>query len=87
VTLLAIINKTLINPAPTLSSKAPANGAPNPKKIIDKTTLPKPIDVIMTIKLLANRTIRDVDTNPKSKAIKIHSIRVIEISYSRETIQ
>ena len=60
--LVAIINKTLISPAPTLSSNAPANGASKIKNIIDKITLPMPIAEIITIKFFEKRTKNDVNT-------------------------
>lgn len=63
--LVAIMNKTLIKPAPTLSSKAPAKGASKIKKIIDKKTLPRPMAVMITINRLAISTMIEVKTKLK----------------------
>jgi hypothetical protein len=41
---MAIINKILTNPAPMLSSKPPAKGAPMAKKMIESITLERPSD-------------------------------------------
>jgi hypothetical protein len=64
VRLVAIINKIEINPAPTLSSNAPAKGAPKMKKMTDNNTLPRPIEVIIQINFLANKTKIEVIKNP-----------------------
>jgi hypothetical protein len=58
--LVAIMNSTLIKPAPTLSSKAPANGAPKMKKITAKKTLPSPMALMITINRRAINTKMDV---------------------------
>jgi hypothetical protein len=62
--LVAIIKRTEIKPAPTLSSNAPAKGAPKIKKRIDNNTLPKPIDVIIQINFFAVITKSEVIKNP-----------------------
>ena len=62
VRLVAMMNNTLIRPAPTLSSKAPAKEAPKMKKTTDRTTLPAPIAVIIQISRLANSAQNDVST-------------------------
>jgi hypothetical protein len=62
--LVAITNKMLIKPAPTLSSKAPAKGAPSRKNRIDKTILPIPIATIITISFLESNTQSEVARKP-----------------------
>jgi len=64
VRLVAIIKRIEINPAPTLSSNAPAKGAPKMKKMIDNNTLPRPMDVMIQINFLANNTKIEVIKNP-----------------------
>jgi len=58
------MNKTLINPAPTLSSNAPAKGASNIKKSTDSSMLPNPIAEMITTKFLATKTRMEVSTKP-----------------------
>jgi hypothetical protein len=70
-----MMNKTLIKPAPTLSSNAPAKGAPKIKKRIDKMTLPSPIDEIIMTKSFVNNTINEVKTNSIDNS-KMHHARI-----------
>jgi len=59
-----MMNNTLIKPAPTLNSKAPAKGAPKMKKKIDRKRLPTPIKVIIQTKFFAIKTHRDDNKKP-----------------------
>jgi hypothetical protein len=68
-----MMNKTLIKPAPTLNSKAPAKGASNTKKIIESTTLPTPMKVIIQIRLFVINT----NSDENRKAIKRMAIRKV----------
>lgn len=67
------MNRTLIKPAPTLSSKAPAKGAPNTKNMIESSTLPTPMKVIIQIKLFVINT----NSDEARKAIKSMAIRKV----------
>ena len=79
-----MVNKMLINPAPMLSSKPPAKGAPRSKKMIERITLTRPKDTAEIRSRLENIAIKEkikiVSKKMKSIIMGFHVSRLNEIS-------